>query len=166
MSRKIKIRRKMVNSTLPDQILAEAKKKIGGSITKSGSILKGITYEEEKKFLPRIVGVPYEHPEFMTRSDNYYNKINIPVDEFGTELEIAVVDDLKDAEVPFIPINLENWLKYKFALAHCEVAKSQNEIHQDPKYLYYIEDIDLEIENTNKSIKDKQAAFKEFIKLS
>lgn len=166
MSKKIKIRRKAVISTLPDPILLDANTKIGGSLTKNGSILKGITHDEEAKFLPRVLGVPYEHQEFMQRSDSYYNKMNIPVPEEGNELEIGTVVDTKDEKVPFIPLNMDHWLKYKYAIAHREVAPNKANMHSDPNYRYYIEDMDADVESTNKGIKEKQAAFKEFIKIS
>lgn len=165
-SRKVKIKRRTINSTLPDQFLMDATKKIGGSLTKSGSILKGIDFEEEKKFLPRILGLPYSHVDFMTQSNNWYNKMNIPVPELGIELEVGVKEDLSDEKVPFEPINLENWLKYKYAISHREVASSKQDVYSDPNYVYYIEDTDKEVMNTNSNVKEKQAAYKEFIKIS
>lgn len=158
-SRKVTIKRAPVISTLPDEILNESVRKIGSALTRSGSVLKGITFEEERKFLPGVVGIPADHIEFMRKCDNWYSNMNIPVSNDGVTLEVGTTED-------GAPLNLMEWLKYKFILAHPAVAPSKQLSEANLNYAFYIEDMEEEIRATNKKVNASKEAYKEFLKLS
>lgn len=159
-SRKVTIKRAPIVSTLPDSILDESVRKIGSSLTRSGSVLKGIDFAEEQKLLPAVIGVPSDHVEFLSKVNNWYSNMNIPVPHnIGITLETGTTED-------GIPLNVLDYLKYKYAIAHPEVASSKQEAASNMNYRYYVEDLSYEIMETNKKVGLKKQAYKEFIKLT
>jgi ADP-dependent phosphofructokinase/glucokinase len=85
--------------------------------------------------------------------------MNIPVPLDGITLEVGTSDD-------GVPLNLMDWLKYKFVLCHPAVASSKQLSEANLNYTFYIEDMQEEIKAANKKVTAQKEAYKEFIKLS
>lgn len=131
-SRKIKIiQLKKSGSMLPKskeaaQIRDEVIKKIG-SQWKPGSkdVIRGLTPEEEIKYLPEILGISSEHQDFITRVKEYWYDfgISVPADPHGITLEAGfeyTSRDLGNEEAK--PINIEDYTKYNFAILNSKVC--------------------------------------------
>ena len=160
MKKIIRIKRKELNSRLPKEILAESVSKIGGGLTSSGTVLTGLSFDEINKYMPQLVGVKDDHPEFTQRVEKFFSNISLTVPHpDGLPLDVTVSEE-------GVPHNVRQWINYKFCLASKQVAKSKAEVYSDPSYLYYIED-----EVANEAAKAsvlgvKKDAFLEFAKIS
>jgi len=157
--KEIQIRRKeKPHSYLPIRVVAEARKKIG-SIFVSRSPLRGLTREQERKYLPQVIGTSAEHPDFEKEVRKFWADFNIDVPSDGVVLDVTTNEAGE-------PLNLDDWIKYQWALKHRFVAASQEELRQDPLKAFYIYDPEREVRKQHSSLQDKKAAFREFVKVT
>jgi len=159
-SRIVYIRRKPNNTNIPEHIYAESKRKIGSSFTKSGQTNKGLTFSEEKELLPALLGLQYNDPNFFQKSERFFAELSIDVEHgSGTKFN-ASVDDKGN------PVNLMDYVKYKFALAHPFVAADEQACMSSQKYKYFVHDPSKEMEEKHSALEVKKKAYREFIKAS
>ena len=154
----IYIRRKDNTTRLPEEVYAEAKRNIGAFFagTQIGS---GITLAEKKKYLPQILGVTPDTPNFFKQVDNFYNSLTVNVTYGnGTELEIGLD---KDGE----PINVMDWLKYKFVLAHPKVAPNKEASHSRVFDFYVHDKVKAQKQSHAESL-IRRKAMEEYLKLT
>lgn len=159
MEKIIRIKRKESNSRLPKEVISESVTKIGGAITSSGVVLTGLTFDEQKKYMPQLVGVKEDHPEFTQRVEKFFSNISLAVPFEGLKLNITVNENGE-------PQSPREWISYKFCLASKQVANSKAEVYSDPNYLCYIED---EVANEKvkaASLQVKKEAYIEYAKIS
>jgi hypothetical protein len=155
----IHIKRKPYEGRIPKQFIMESSSKIGGAIDENGNLLKGITFAEEKKWLPAIVGVLPESPEFSNAVKTYYKDLAITVPVGGAKLNITL-DEYGE------PVHVDDYLKYKFLLANKRVAKSEEELKHNRLAEYYLFDTEQRVADANKKVQASKLAGKEFLKVS
>lgn len=158
-SRIITIKRRENTTNLPDHVYAESKRRIGSVFTKTGDIYSGLTFQEQKKFLPYILGVDASDPAFGKAVKNYFRNMTIEVPLEGTQLE-AGTDESGE------PLNVMDYVKYKFASTHPHVAGDEGDLSTSRGYKYYIYDEALELEEDYNELEYRKKAYKEFIKLT
>lgn len=157
-SRIITIKRRENTTNLPDHVYAESKRRIGSTFTSTGDTYSGLTFQEQKKFLPYILGVAAEDPAFGREVKTYFRNMTIEVPIEGVKLE-AGTEDSGD------PVNVMDYVKYKFALSHPHVAKDAEQLGSSRMYRYYIYDEAVELEEDYQDLEYRKKAYKEFIKL-
>jgi len=108
--RKIYVRRKEINSFLPKEVRVGARVTIG-SIFVGRQPLKGVEGEEAKEYLPRILGLPYDHPDFPARAKDYWASLLVKVAFEVHELDITTTEDGK-------AVNPEDYITYKWCMKH------------------------------------------------
>lgn len=120
----------------------EVTKKIG-STWKAGTrdIIRGLTPEEEKKYLPSMLGVRIDSEQWNDKVLNHWANFSVPVplNDNGLELEIGFRvynESTKEAE----PINMKNYMEYNFAKQHGQVASTDDEVDNKFTYTYFIVD--------------------------
>ena len=69
--------------------LAAKRDYIGSSVNSSRTLSS--RKDEIEAYLPSIIGVAPNDPNFMTRVKNYFNNIQIPVDEIGKVFDVSFV---------------------------------------------------------------------------
>jgi hypothetical protein len=159
-SRIVYIRRKPNNTNIPEHIYAESKRRIGSSFTKSGQTNKGLTFSEEKELLPALLGLQHSDPNFYKTAESFFSELTIEVDHGqGTKLDAST--DQKGN-----PINLMDYIKYKFALAHPFVAADSDACMGSRKFKYFLHDPSLEMQEKHSALEVKKKAYREFIKAS
>jgi len=158
MSKKIFIRRKELNNHLPKAVRAEAISKLS-SVYVNRQPLKGCTPKEEKELMQEILDVSPDHVDWPKHSKKFWADMTIPVGFTGVELEVGLHED-------GTPINVIDYLKYKFATKHPHVALTKAEMDGDYNKRFYIQDLSREDKVKNTAIQFKKDADKEFIKLS
>ena len=84
--KKVIIRRKEVQGFLPKEIRAAARVTIG-SMYVGRQPLKGLDYEDSKKFLPEILGTPGDHPDFPRLEKEFWANMRVRVPFEGIELD-------------------------------------------------------------------------------
>jgi hypothetical protein len=157
--KEIQIRRKeKTHSYLPTQVVADARKKLG-SIYVSRSPLRGLTRDEERKYLPQMLGISADHPDFERHARKFWADFSIDVPSDGVVLNITCNEKGE-------PHNVDDWVKYKWAQKHRFVAGSFDEMRKDPTTAYYIYNPEVETQRTNSKLQDKKVAYKELIRLS
>jgi len=156
--RKIVILRKEPAGFLPKQIRAESRMYIS-SVYMNRQPLKGVTAEEEKKYLNGILDVGPDHVEWPKHAKNYWTNMSIMIPFGGVELDISTTSDGE-------PENIEDYLRYKWILKHPHVGLNKDEMTGDIKKRFFIQDHQRELRSANNKIQLLKDADKEFIKLS
>jgi len=158
-SRKVFIKRRVANTKIDTSVYNGTITSIGATFDKSGRTNTGLTPEEEKIIMPKIIGIKPEDTEFDLKVQKYFQDLTIRVIwEEPYVLEIGLNED-------GFPINPTDYVKYKFAIANKnEVAIHKSEAKGIKRF--YIEDPNLEIDSKYDLLKLKKEAFKEFYKLS
>ncbi len=160
MIKTIMIKRREPSTRIAKEISSDIILKIGGCLTATGTPLKGLTFDEEEKYLPQIVGIPKEHLEFTTRVDNWYNKMSINIPYLGLKLVMTLDEDGNPVKQ-----SVKEWLYWKFMLVHPFVAKDKTSIFSSPHYKCYMED-EAEVNNSaSNALDEKRKAFLEFSKI-
>ncbi len=159
--------------------LSQAKRGIGSFYVNKHSTRKGtgLTDEEVKLLLPQTLEVSVTDNEFRKRVELFYTEINTIVPyERGLELEIGLeldnekpitysetIDEpqkdqsIKKVEKKNTPINFEDYIRYRHALAFPYCAPTPDEAKGNSTKDFYIEDPEQTIldEVAKNEIKDK-----------
>jgi hypothetical protein len=159
MEKFVTVYRRESAARLPQEIKDQAVLKLSAGITQSGIPLKGISIEEEEKFLPSIVGIPPTHPEFATKVNSWYNNLSKPVTKEGLKLNISISDKTGMPEVPI------DYLTYRRAMVDKRVAKSKQQLLSDQFYNFFISDETEEKVKRLKTLEEKENAQKEYFKV-
>ena len=158
MSKKVTIRQKELLNHLPKAVRAEAVSKLS-SVYVNRQPLKPFTPEEEKQYMQGILDVNPDHNDWPKYARNYWAEMSIPIGFTGVELEIGMDDN-------DFPLQIMDYIKYRFALKHPHVAMTKDEMDADFNKRFYIQDLSRDDKVKNNKIQMKKDADKEFIKLS
>lgn len=155
----ITLQRRPNYTNLPDDVYTESKRKIGSVFTKSGDIIRGLTFAEQKQYLPEIIGISPNDAEFTRACKDYYLNLTVEVPSGGLDLEIGVDEEGH-------PLNVLDWVKYKFVLAHPHVANDEEALSGSKMLRYYISDSRRELQQASADLVVRKQSYKEFIKLT
>jgi hypothetical protein len=158
MSKKVYLRAKKINNHLPDEINANAIRKLS-SVYVNRQPLKPFDPEEEKKMLDGMLDVGPDHMDWPKHTKIFWAEYTIPVGFEGVELEIGKDENDK-------PIDITDYLKYRFAIRHPHVAMSEKEMDANSQKRFYIYDTAKKDVERNNDIQVRKDADKEFIKIS
>ena len=143
---------------LPKAVRAEAVMKLS-SVYVNRQPLKGFSLEEEKKFMNGFLDVSPDHQDWPKHSKAFWAELTVPVGFTGVALDISIDENGN-------PLNISDYIKYRFALVHPHVAMTKEEMQADSRKRFYIQDLSREDKVKNNSIQLRKDADKEFIKLS
>lgn len=159
MTKKIKIQRKEVRrygvhlTLMQDRVAT-----IGSYLTKTGAVGTGLSFEETKKVMPGVIAMEPSDPKFRSEVDKYFNNMMIPIPYEGRELDLTTDED-------GTPVNIVDWLRYKFVLGHPQVAKDKKEAEVSQTKIYYLEDDEANSEAQSENILLEAKAGIEFAKI-
>lgn len=156
MIKEIQIRRHEPNSYLPAQVIADAKRKLG-SVFVNSAPLRGLTHDEEEKYMPLVIGISAKSNEFAKKLSDYWKDFTIEIPHSGIVLNIGLNEKNE-------PINLTDWIKWRWVILHPFVAESKHTMVGQKRF--YIYDPAQEAKRTNAKIGVKKAAYREFLKVS
>lgn len=140
---------------LPAEITNTRENKISAQFGRgTADTLRGLTPEEEKKWLPNILGVSVDHPNWREATKDYWCNMVVIVPEEGLILNI----DTNDGE----PENILQYIFYRFVVKHGDVAKNKNLIEW-PKHKYYIIDAEEVKKEQTASFELRNRAAKAFL---
>jgi hypothetical protein len=147
--------------------LSMSKKSVGSYFVNRHSTRKGtgLTDEEVRVLLPLLLSMPSDAIDFRKEVDKYYTEINtmIPYTEKGLELEVGLEQDSLASPILFkeededgkkvkkyynLPLNLEEYIKYRHAKGHPHVAGSPAK--SNSTVMFYVEDPDVTVEDAVK----------------
>lgn len=99
----------------------------------SADTLRGLDSEEEKKYLPNILGVQPDSNSWRQETKDYWCNMSIIVPDEGLVLNIGTDSDGE-------PLNLTQWIQWRFISKHSWVAKNQKTCVW-PTHKFYIVDV-------------------------
>lgn len=167
-SHQVEIKRKSINSAYYKknvESIDEGTWKIGASI-RNNTVNRGLSLDEEEKYLPQIIGIKpsSEHWEKATR--DYWNNISVKVPEAGLKLEIGFKYKSKedaDRNQNGTPININDYVLYKYCLEYAHVANHIDLIGASPKIRFYIFDQEEEKKAKTSQFKVRSEAMKLYL---
>lgn len=156
--KKIQIRRREPKSHLPTPIIANSDKTIG-SIFDGRSPLSGLSREEERKYLPELIGAYPEDRNWGEKVREYWASFFILVPQEGVVLDISLKPNGE-------PVNLRDWIKWKWCKAHVQVADNRKEMRRHPQTKkYYIHDPEKVDRKKENDANTRMVAYKQLIRL-
>jgi hypothetical protein len=94
-----------------------------------------LTYQEEKKWMPGVIGVSYDSPNFYDRVNDYWRNLSVPIPIEGKKLDISVTHK---SESEFEPVNVTDFLLWRYCLLYGLVANSYKDIDKSRRIQYYL----------------------------
>jgi len=155
-SKIIEVRRKPNKTNLPDHLYEDSTRGVGATLGGSGEVFSGLTIKEIEKYMPLILGVSNTSQGFYKEVEDYFASLTVKIDGVGIRLEIGK-DEKED------PINVQDFIKYKFIKANPKVADEKSAmgvIHQ-----YYFYDPKEETIKKYEALQVRKDAEKEFLKI-
>lgn len=145
---------------MPEELDARSKKKLSSCFDSYGAIVRGLSDEEERKYLPRLLSIQPTSVDWDKKTREYWCNMSFVVAPAGgTALEKGLNDKGE-------PINLQEYIRYRFAMAHPKVAKTQAAFNSDPETMFYIYDPVEEKQVKYDALQVKKDAFTAFMKLT
>ena len=158
-SRKVVLKRKANATNLPEHVYAEAKRKIGSTFSSNGDSQTGLSFAEQKKYMPQIIGVDAGDINFMKEVKKYFHNMTVTIESTGTDLEVGTDENGE-------PLNLMDYIRWKFACAHPYVAQDEKEMKSNRGYKYFIYDTKIEKVKQLSGVRKRKEAYKEFIEVT
>ena len=156
MKKEVILRRKELMNHLPKEVRVSAKTKLG-SIYLGRQPLRGVEGKEEEELLTGVLDVKPDHDDWARQSKKFWSDMHISVPFEGVNLDISTDENGK-------PFNKEDYMKYKFAVKHPQVALNKNDMTS--KHRLYIHDTTRDLIKKNNEIQVRKDADKEFIKVT
>jgi len=151
-------------SHLPSEVLDNANMRLS-SVYVHQRPYRGLTQEAEKELLPEILGISADDNNFSDRARRYWAEMTIDVPQEGHMLSVPILPDDADMPHPKSP-HVEDWIKYKFAQGHPQVAESRSDAEANVNKSFFIYDPEKEAERENRKSKLRQKAYMELAKAS
>lgn len=173
--KKVFVRRKQKMAALPGIDVEESKLKIGSSY-KGSSVARGLTFMEEKRFLPAILGIDSNSPSWEQNTMEFWANITKPVPPGdGLELEVGMYYESKedyehDQNLPLnsdgiavglkgIPLNVADYILWRYCLVYSKVANDFSKAYASPNIDFYLFNKDAEIKDKKIVLATRQKAF-------
>lgn len=158
-SRKVRIMRKQVKRYgFPDTFAYETVVVLSSFMDRNGNVFRPLTYEQEDLLMPVIVNLNPKDIGFRIAVSNYYKNLRKKVEFQGVELEIGT--DSQDQ-----PLNIEDYLIWKMAVAHPYTGKTKEECENNKMLQFYITDPEAEDDLKSTELESETKAMVEFAKL-
>jgi hypothetical protein len=154
-SRIVEIKR--VSMGRQDRIYPDSKKNIGSTMTQSGEVAYGISYDEIKKYMPSIVNADPTEFNFRAKVEDYFKSLTIRPPKDGLKLNIGLDDHGN-------PLNPTDYVHYKFILQNPKVASNKENIVGGIT-MFVVEDREEILKESHSLLEKRRNAYKEFILL-
>lgn len=120
----------------------------------------GLTISEQNLLMPHMIQIEEGDRTFRQEIFNFFNKLNTKIPfTTGKDFEIGLEkDNSKAISKENMPINVEQYIRYRHAKNHPWVAGNKTEALGNPRKLFYIHDSDLQlIEDSDKLVIQDEA---------
>jgi hypothetical protein len=166
-SKKVCVRQKKLDLLPGDD--AQYIAKIGSSL-RNGVTNRGLDPEEERMYLPTLIGSDPNKADWSTATDSYWKNISvdIPDNEEGLELEVGfkykTEEDAATAKDGF-PINLPNYILWRYCLVYSKVANTIEDVDKSPNIRFYLFDKAKEQKQKINLTAAKQKAYAKYLEI-
>lgn len=147
-SRKIRIKRKgsfitNAQGKEVEEYYAGASQNIGSYWESSNSkrIASGLTMEEEAVLVPLAISVDRADREYMKSRDEFFAALEVKVPpKEGIEFEIGLEDNTKPVSKTNLPLDIHQYIRYRFASKHPWVSPSEVEARGNQLKYFFVHD--------------------------
>ena len=153
--------------------------------SKAREPLRGLTIAEEAILLPILIGTNNTGATYHKDVKDYWKGFSTPIETNGRTLEVGLIyndskeiypftslDDLIQHQIKAIvekgayPINLEDYILFRFAVKHSQVANDYDDIRKSPnKIRFYLASIDKEIKDKVSKAEKEDKAFELYLEI-
>ncbi len=162
--------------TLPKSIKDDNTKRIGSSWKKgTRDVVRGLNEEEERRYLPKIIGVPPTSEKWDEKVLDYWRNFGIIVPKgAGVPLNIGMKEGtyfkLSESGVRIevkgiVPISLDDYICFNICEQHVDVATSKADLLNKDFFKYYIVDHKVERKEEGVKYQERKKATAVFQKL-
>ncbi len=138
--------------------------------------LNPLTWEECEAWLPPLLNVVKEDKDFRKAVEEYFINISVPISyneayELEVGMQYKTEEDFSNENVKYddrvgtmtgkltgVPINVENYILYRFALQSPKVANKEEFLYSSNNIWFYIEDLASKKEDKEKHVLVKNKA--------
>lgn len=162
--------------TLPKSIKDDNTKRIGSSWKRgTRDVVRGLDEEEERRYLPKIIGVPPTSESWDAKVLDYWRNFGIIVPKgAGVPLNVGMKKGtyfklnekgMRVEEKGVVPISLEDYICYNICKQHKDVATSEADLLNKDFFKYYITDHKVEKKEEGEKYQERKKATRIFQKL-
>lgn len=148
---------------LPTEVLNDAKMKLS-SVLQNQRPYRGLSMEQERKYLPEIIGVSPDDADFSERARKYWAEMTIDIPQEGHRLQVPQYPEGEEPEPQ--DRHIEDWIKYQWAKDHPQVTDTKQKAQANVNKRFFIYDPEKETERENKESKMRQKAYIDLAKAS
>ena len=137
-----------------------------GGFIRNKDVGRGLSFEEEELYLPDVIGVQPKSDRWNSFCKEYWANFVLKVPEDGLELEAGFIYKNKqdaEAKVNGRPINLIDYISYRFAKVHPWVAANINDVNKSPKIQFYLYSKTEELKVEQTALDLRKEAFSRYI---
>lgn len=124
------------NNEIPEELKQNAMTRLGSALVGQQPV-KGLTKREMDVLLPQVVDAEPGTPQFAAEKRNYFDEKTVNVGPSGVRLVVG-----KSVNNNIVPVEgyIEDYVTYRWAIAHPSVAENKDRAEKDPNKNYYIID--------------------------
>ena len=185
-SNKVFIKRKPITTAFyrkNEESMGEGNWKIGASI-KNNDVCRGLTFDEEEKYLPSLIGVQSKNDNWQKATTNYWNNISKTVPKDGIELEIGFnykdeEDGTKEADNASkgesckeedkwkygFPINIIDYILYRYCLVYSHVSNDVANVSKSHNIRFYLHSKKEETKTNHDTLTLKNKAYGKYLEV-
>jgi hypothetical protein len=149
--------------------LSKSKQSVGGywASPQSKAVGKGLTPSQERLLLPTILDVDADDRDFRKEVKAFYEGLETKVPYVGgVTLRISLEDDTKELSKENLPLEVMDYLRYKHAIGHPEVAESLDLAEGDLMKKFYVHDPNTVKDRKEDLRKAKDEAMQAYLNIS
>jgi hypothetical protein len=169
-NRTVTIKRNPITRIHPD-LYIDSVVSIGAAFNiETGDLLRGLSFEEERRLLPELLGVEATDLNFRKKASEFWADISIIIPLEGKKLNVSterLFDNVDGKKVAIeVPINLRDYVYFRYVDCHREVAKDKEDCLGNPYAKFYIEDSTAELEKATSAFTKKKEINKKVLELT
>jgi hypothetical protein len=132
-----------------EQWYEDAKRSIGAYFKGGGSVAvgTGLNNFEELLLMPMILMIPSTDPHFMIKVHEFFLEIDTEIPQTGKTLNIGLRDNNLPLSEDNLPLNVEDYVRYRHAIKYPTLRLSEAEAKSNPLAEYYIENPEAQLQN-------------------
>jgi hypothetical protein len=118
----------------------------------------GLTMMEEELLMPQLVGFNPTDKEFRQEVNKFFTDLNTKIPAEGLKLDIGLMDDDAPLSKDNYPLKPMDYVKWRHAMKHPQVAKNREEAERYQHKKFYIIDFSEEKLTASKMLKIEDEA--------
>lgn len=104
------------------------------------AVATGLSFTEQNLLMPDVLGIEKTDKDFRKAVTNFFHELVTNIPKTGLTLEIGLEDDTKGLGETNLPLNTKDYIIYRHALKHPNVASNKTEAEKYIIKRFYIVD--------------------------